>query len=415
MESCHNSDAESVSEAELSQNQLQYSHHNGFTCISDSDDNQNQSTVESASHRSSSPQYVSLSPWLLARSSSEPQRKCQSYRSPQRQLSEPDQRRKHGITFVDQTDQQSRCLDLPRDTPDRLTETCVGNTDQHHSCTANRHIDGTGRRQSSPDPHFTRADIQSRDSNSSVDITTNRYANMHDSRADDRNQHNLSTTQSVDVPCRRQCSLEPPVTSNLHYSDIPVNSTGQHTYDQASLVGNLDQHPCNIGSSVSIHPREKCGCCLNFPSRHCRNESRHVDTHNYLQKHKGGDNVSYQYQCHQPVNSVSGLAQRHDLTDTEYQNDQSYASKSTYDANSHRTHNTDTSYNHTGRPRSPFPYFSMPTRRSHIQSRPYCSLNRRQSQRYSSADNSPVRRDLNQSNKSSPDSRGRLRSRNCSM
>ena len=49
MESCHNSDAESVSEAELSQNQLQCSH-NGYTCISD--DNLDQSTVESESHRS---------------------------------------------------------------------------------------------------------------------------------------------------------------------------------------------------------------------------------------------------------------------------------------------------------------------------------------------------------------------------
>ena len=325
-------------------------------------------------------------------------------------MSGPDQRRKHGIIFVDQ---QSRCLDLPRGTPDRLTETCVGNTDQHHSRTANRHVDGTGRRQSSPDP-ITRADIQSRDSNSSVDITTNRYANMHDSRADDRNQHNLSTTHSVNVPRRRQRSMELPVTSNLFCNAIPVKSTGQHTYDQASRVGNLDQYACNIGSSVRIHPREKCGCCSNFPSRHCRNESRHVDTHN-IQKHKGGDNVSFQYQCHHPVNSVSDLARRHDLTDTEYQNDQSYASRSTYDANRHRTHNTDTSYNHTGRPRSPSPYFSMPARRSRIQSRPYCSLNRQHSQRYSSADDSPVRRDLNQSNKSRPDSRGRLRSRNCSM
>ena len=72
MESCHSSDAESVNRAALSQNQLQYSH-NGYTGISDSDDKQNQSTVESESCRSSSPQYVSFSPHL-PRPSSEPQR-----------------------------------------------------------------------------------------------------------------------------------------------------------------------------------------------------------------------------------------------------------------------------------------------------------------------------------------------------
>ena len=70
MESCHSSNAESVNGAELSQNQLQYSH-DGYTCISDSDNNQNQSTVESESCRSSSPQYVSFSPHL-PRPSSEP-------------------------------------------------------------------------------------------------------------------------------------------------------------------------------------------------------------------------------------------------------------------------------------------------------------------------------------------------------